>query len=509
MTKSKKTAGEGLDGQRITKSKKPASAVNSASGEIDGKVDKPEIIEESRNVENDLNLILESKFSKSNKTQQIEYKIDQLPELQKNTASEVLLLFKDQDYEISDKFKFEIIQEKNLQELLIRTQNLSLCLKTFSDKRDPAALRIIKNKSLNSTREFHIFKKLASKHSLLSRFAFPQLAEEIFSSTIFKKSDCIIQIQAAAFFAKNGINPTKIISHLDNVTEHFNNQDENFQIEIFRGLRKWHIESVYHFLSHIDGDRLRIDFCKIIIEELTLDEILCFFNWKNADSKFSKIGIYKRIIYPYLDNFIKWGQDLESLLLLWPYLIQPENGFELVVLKTKFKGLIGKNGILPESLRDGSVPLLQREIQEAKDSLNTLKRELTGTQEKLTLSLKIQEEISSELEELRTFKRENIRDVMIAHESVERQLRIDLLRDLVPIFEKALSSEKAPDIISMLEDLKIEVVGTLNQKVRWNPSICESLTGAELSEGVVVKTGFTWFTGKEVVPLRRMLLKPE
>ena len=79
----------------------------------------------------------------------------------------------------------------------------------------------------------------------------------------------------------------------------------------------------------------------------------------------------------------------------------------------------------------------------------------------------------------------------------------------MPAFEKALTSDAQGEVSRILEDYKIEKVGNVGQKIRWNALICESLTGEEIFEGIVVKTGFTWFDGKEVVPLRRMLLKSE
>ena len=138
-----------------------------------------------------------------------------------------------------------------------------------------------------------------------------------------------------------------------------------------------------------------------------------------------------------------------------------------------------------------------------------LKKEFEEINAKLSLSVESKAKLEIEIDEIRASKKENTLDALNAQESIERQIKIDLLRSLVPTFEKALSGESAPEISKLLEEQKIEMVGVLNQKIRWNQTICESLTGLEISEGIVVKTGFTWFTGKEVVPLRRMLLKPE
>ena len=129
--------------------------------------------------------------------------------------------------------------------------------------------------------------------------------------------------------------------------------------------------------------------------------------------------------------------------------------------------------------------------------------------QKLNVLIKENEEIRADLDEVRVTRLENSREARAAQEAIERQIRIDTLRDLIPAIERALISDVQNEILHILEEQGIEMVGRVGQKIRWNSQICESLTGEEISEGLVVKTGFTWFDGKEIVPLRRMLLKSE
>ena len=194
---------------------------------------------------------------------------------------------------------------------------------------------------------------------------------------------------------------------------------------------------------------------------------------------------------------------------LWPYLANPEYGFNLSEIKVKFKHLIAKNGYLEESLRDGAVPELQSEIQVLKDNLQVAEKRAEDVSQKLNVLIKENEEIRADLDEVRVTRLENSREARAAQEAIERQIRIDTLRDLIPAIERALISDEQNEILHILEEQGIEMVGRVGQKIRWNSQICESLTGEEISEGLVVKTGFTWFDGKEIVPLRRMLLKSE
>ena len=464
---------------------------------------------ESSSAHLDLNQALLAEFHKQGSKGEIQLAIDLLSPDLRITASEIIIASRDSSYEVSDKFKIEDISIVNIEYLLDRTRNLSIGLSAYSVHKNQRALRLIKSSSLSSLIDFQKFSRLASKQYLVSRFMFPQLVEEMTTSAAFKKADCLVKVQAAAYFAKNEINPERILSTIGNITIQFNEQDDQFQLEIYSNLRKFKVEAAFQFLSHIDSDRIRYQLCEQIIESLKVREVVGFFVWDNPDAGFGKIGIFKRIIAPYIVNFMKWNNNLEDLLLLWPYLSNPENGVKQSELKVKFKQLISKSGHLQESLRDEAIPVLQNELQETKDALEKLKTDFKEINKNLSLSEEFTTKLVAELEDMRATKKENAVGALSAQESIERQIKIDLLRSLVPVFEKALSCESAPEISKLLEEERIEMVGVLNQKVRWNPTICESLTGIELTEGIVVKTGFTWFTGKEVVPLRRMLLKPE
>ncbi len=457
----------------------------------------------------DLNELLTSLLIKSENEDMSSEALDQLPQELQSTASEFAQLLWNYDFEISEKFKIELLSREVLDELLLRTENLSLSLKAYSHQKNTNALKIIKLSSFSSLENLDKFIKLLSKQYLVQKEILPMLADEITSSTAFKKAGFNLQIKTISSLARKKVDPSKAITVLGNVTTEFNEQDESFQLQVIENLRKWDISCVYQFLTHIDSDRIRVALCKHLAENLTPIEIAKYFVWQNPDSNLSKVGVFKRIVTPAIENFMKWNNKLEDLLILWPHLVNPENGFSLSQSKVKFKNLIGKSGYLAESLRDDSVPLLQDQLQVAQDALISLQGHTEDLGKKLNALQVMNEEISQELTDLRKERQENSREALAAHEAIERQIKVDLLRQLIPFFELALSGEGHEEFMKILEHQRIEMVGRVGQKIRWNPQICESLTGVEIAEGIIVKTGFTWFSGKEVVPLRRMLVKPE
>lgn len=456
-----------------------------------------------------VNDLIEMALSKQQTIIDIQVNLDSLPSDQKVTGAEILQMLSKPDFDLTDKFKTDLISVENLDQMLTKTQNLSLAFLAFSNHRNQKALRIIKNKSLTTLIDFERFKKLSIKSYLVPRHMFTYLADEIVASSTYKKSQVRIQLEVISFFANQSIDPTKLIAGLENITSEYNKEDEAFQNRYIESLRRFSVCSVYQFLGHLDSERIRVALCNKIIQDLSVKEIAEFFTWTDPEPNFSKIGLYKRIIVPSIENFIKWNNSLEDLLYLWPHLTNPEYGFNLSELKVKYKQLISKSGYLAESLRDGAVPVLQSEVRSLKDSLRVAEKRSEDLSQKLSVLIKVNEEIKSDLDEVRVTRLENSRDSKAAQEAIERQIKIDTLRGLIPTMERALASDAQAEILPILEEQGIEMIGRVGQKIRWNSQICESLTGEEISEGLVVKTGFTWFDGKETVPLRRMLLKSE
>lgn len=456
-----------------------------------------------------INELIEIALSMPKTIIDIQVNLDSLPTDQKVTGAEILQILSKPNFDVTDKFKSDLISVENLDQMLTKTQNLSLAFLAFSNHRNQKALRIIKSKSLTTLIDFERFKKLSIKSYLIPRHMFTYLADEIVASSTYKKSQVRIQLEVISFFANQGIDPTKMIAGLENITSEFNKEDEAFQNRYIESLRRFSVCSVFQFLGHLDSERIRVALCNKIIQDLSVQEIAEFFTWTDPEPSFSKIGLYKRIIVPSIENLIKWNISLEDLLYLWPHLTNPDYGFNLSELKVKFKQLISKSGYLAESLRDGAVPVLQSEVQFLKDSLQVAEKRAEDLSQKLSVLIKVNEEIKSDLDEVRVTRLENSRESKAAQEAIERQIKIDTLRGLIPTMERALASDAKDEILRILEEQGIEMIGRVGQKIRWNSQICESLTGEEISEGLVVKTGFTWFDGKETVPLRRMLLKSE
>jgi hypothetical protein len=207
-------------------------------------------------------------------------------------------------------------------------------------------------------------------------------------------------------------------------------------------------------------------------------------------------------IEPRLKEIISNAQSLESILPL--LLVGPQlknfGLFDLITEKTK--ELLGKKEELAILLED---PFL-RDIEFKNDQLSRL-----VDKQKVDL-LDFENELRSSKAQIEKLKKminvseeRNIgeaRNEIDTRAQRDRQIRVDIYKDLIKVFEKDLN---ASNII--LENFGLEQLGIVSEKFAWDHEICESITRETLTEGLVVKPGYIWWDGNSKVVIRRVLLK--
>ena len=147
-----------------------------------------------------VNELIQIALSMPKTTTEIKVNLESMPLDQKSTSGEILQLLSKPDYEITDKFQADFISIENLDALLNKTQNMSLALTSFSNHRNQKALRIIKSNSLTTLIEFERFTKLSTRNFLVPRHMFNHIADQIIASSVYKKSQIRIQLEAISFF---------------------------------------------------------------------------------------------------------------------------------------------------------------------------------------------------------------------------------------------------------------------------------------------------------------------
>lgn len=435
--------------------------------------------------------------------------LSQLNTEQKSALSELKVVLEEIDYEVSEKFKLKLFEAATLDAIISRTKNLSIALKSFDKYEDTQSLKVISTTLLRSAGDFDKYSRLLLKKSLYPRTKLQHIKLELQDLSFYKKSPFEIQMKVISFFASQGIDPTKDIVLLPIVSSEFNNHTEDGQVEVINGLRSYGFGSLIHFLTHIDMDKVRINVLNLLRNSISAQDLYVYHNWKNPDTNLSTANLFIKVIKPACESFIQKNNSLEDLLLAWPMLVNPANNLELTSIRVKFKSLVAKENHLAQSLQDPALPMLQDQVLKLREELGESSKLGLQLQSKIQTQIDINGEVTEQLLELKRKRIESSKENLTGREALEKQIKIDQLRELMPLFDFVSNSLDAASAVKALESVGIEVIGKIGQKTRWNASLCESLTGEEMDEGTVVRQGYTWFSGKEVIPLRRMLLKSE
>jgi hypothetical protein len=428
---------------------------------------------------------------------------------QKAAFEELKLATFSTDYEVTDQFKIKLFEAITLDKINSQIKNISIALKCFASKEDSISLRIIANQLLKSEKDFNNLSKQISRQSLFPRTKLYHLKESIQELAAYKKAGVPIQIKFIAFFAHHGIDPTKNIKSLANLTKEFNSLTEDSQIEVLTNLRSWDFNSVIQFFTHLDAENIRINVLNLMRSSITPYELYKFYKWQNPDSNLNTESFFLKIVKPSCETFFKQNSSLEDLLLIWPLIVDPKYKFDLNSIRVKFKSLVNRENYLAESLQDPALPKLQDELFRTREDLKISENTREDLQNRIKVATLRENQILEELSELKKKRIENSKENLSGVNAMERQTKIDQIREFLPLLDLVSTSLDNSEILKILESIGIEVIGRVGQKAKWNSLFCESLAGDEMAEGVVVRSGYTWFSGKEVIPVRRMLLKSE
>jgi hypothetical protein len=428
---------------------------------------------------------------------------------QKAIFDELKLAFLNSNHEVTDKFKIKVFELNTLEKINSTLKNFSIALKSFANNEDLASLKIIANKLLQSEKDFDEFSKQVSRQSLFPRNRLALLKQGLQDLSVYKKSHVGTQIKLIAFFSSHGIDPTKNLSSLDNVTKDFNSLNEESQIGILNGLREWSFDSVIHLLTHVDVEKMRISVLNVLRNTITPEELYKFYKWRSPDPSLSTDNIFVKIIRPSCEMLLQRNTNLEDLLLVWPLVVKPEFEFDLNMVRVKFKTLVNKENYLAESLKDPAMPILQDELFKARENLRIADENQKDLYSQIHILTSRENEMVEELAVLKKKRIESSKENLSGMDALERQLKVDQIREFIPLLDIVLAASDNSEILRILESVGIEVIGVVGQKAKWNSLFCESLTGEEISQGVVARQGYTWFSGKEVIPVRRMLLRSE
>ena len=437
-------------------------------------------------------------FSKTDKSKILE-SIDKVWKRDLLICQELLNCSRDNHYKISSKVKLTTLSIQNIQTIVKNTDNHSLliaCLHLVFDEKSFLYIYEKMNK-LGLLDDLYHFLYQHRKVSNVNTYLYAILLSDTYNETtaesfkfaLFTLTLNLINNDSLLLEQMKKDRTSKIVGNLKPVE-----MQKLIDVFIYGGAL-----SISELILSQNVETVSIEFVRNLRAKLSSLLIIEILKSENISRSTKHLSLF---IEPRLKEIISNAQSLESILPL--LLVGPQlknfGLFDLITEKTK--ELLGKKEELAILLED---PFL-RDIEFKNDQLSQLvdkqKVDLLDFENELRSSKVQIEKLKKMINVSEERNMGEARNEIDTRAQRDRQIRVDIYKDLIKVFEKDLN---ASNII--LEDFGLEQLGIVSEKFTWDQEICESITRETLTEGLVVKPGYIWWDGNSKVVIRRVLLK--
>ena len=392
-------------------------------------------------------------------------------------------------------------------EILKWSQNPLLAIQLWGENSTSQLLKSLANLIKQNPEKAPIIFEAASKSTVLAKRKRMSLAYELSDLLDVTTLPSSLIIEFLIYLASNEINLTNHLLKLEYIEDSFNKLDDSAQAKFLLNLKKFHYEDFLLFFSRLEIPKVRVALLREVRASMTIEEVRKFYEWKNPTPKFSTVGLETKVIKWTVEEKLKHSNALPELLALWPLISKAENGYDLPKFQEKLFEEMARENPLAVSMRNPELGKLKKANDELVESVRKLNESLARLEENRDRLTEAINEANRDITGLRNRIAEMSKGDQIGLEARDNQIRIDLLRSLLPVLQKAVEAANAAEIFELLEKANIDKVGKPGARIPWNADSCESLTG-EVSEIVeVVESGFTWFNGTQTINLKRILVK--
>jgi len=282
-------------------------------------------------------------------------------------------------------------------------------------------------------------------------------------------------------------------------------------LQISQLLRKLHRDRMHfiEFLVHIEIEKSaksKLAPVQKMIDGVTSEDILAYIvSGKKVMSRMFLESLFLESLQNKLDS----TRTIEDCLSY--YLIEANypNFFTGDRIKRSWKRVQITEAGLIEKFQNDDLNRLKNELEEKTDEISQKTLSLDEANSRLKANQLELEKNRNALLILEDRLRERVSDQSSGNNAIERQIRINQLRVVVEVLESEISSGSNSRIVPALEKIGIKRIGEPGEKINWDSLVCESITGVEIANPVVIKPGYTWSNDGDMSVLVKALVKPQ
>ena len=435
--------------------------------------------------------------------------INRLPDSDLEIAAEIRNAFLNHEYQIKKRIKLESVDAQKLHKLVKLSTNGSFLTEIFIRFHGSPIGDLALNRILREIKKYPEFSQILEIESKKSHFQ-----NLLLNLAALLKSNTDDYRELRWWLLLHISEPNLIQFTRSSTWMTLKGKSEELfklpGIQLSQILRKISKDRVIflEFLIHLEiekSSKSKIVLLKKVLEGVFVEDLLAliFVAKKEINRNFIEI-----LFIESLQNKLDLTRTLEGCLPF--YLLDGiyPNIFGGDRIKRSWKRVqLAENGLV-EKFRSDDVNRLSNDLEqltgeflEKKIEIEDLTARLKATQNELQKSRLAQQNLEERL-------RERVSGQNSGNLAIERQIRINQLRSVVEVLEPEISKENGSRIPLALERIGIKRIGIPGETLDWDSSICESITGMEILNPMVIKSGYTWTEGGDISVLIKALVKP-
>jgi len=428
-------------------------------------------------------------------------------------AREILSAISDSNSRPSVKFKVEKIPPDSLQKLLKRVQNpffltALLCSSATANELKKSILACLGKSEIDvETCEYVIKKLKAIKERSTKSLVWNELLRTAFLLNGAWKVHQLRFIEWSLDEELKPDEPFDAFRGLTSAAEDFRDLDTSHKNRIFKKLVAIDMPLYLSFLvttamnspsredveRHLGKEKLRFLHAFLDMKKSAISHGI-----QELENKYAK-GILKST----LDQLMTFEE-------LLPFILKSSLLVDLVPADTLPRAVARvyrRGDELSQLFADKRVAQLESKLADQASELNDTRAQLEAERMRANSSesavVELQRVLAGYEERLRT----QMQSENVGGEAVRASARAELLSSLVDFLDPLAQGDGGLALEKALQKFGLQRLGEPGLSYAWNPELCETLTGEPLSEGLVIRSGYTWMGDGKTIVVRRVLLK--
>lgn len=302
-------------------------------------------------------------------------------------------------------------------------------------------------------------------------------------------------------------NANLVFISLNMASEQFQKLESPAKNRIYRKLLEIDFQIFWPFLIHIARDSISETALESIINNKMHEVLIAYFRNRHVYSGPWLNHFELKLISPLLKKHIDSIMSISKLL---PFLADFQTITRLLPAETLPRAInrcYNKKDELAELFGDPRVSTLEHRLHDTKTELMSTKEELENSKSRIVETESRALEFERALSNLESQLRDRVSTDSAGSAATVQKGKVELLKALLAEIDYILNSDDGFGLRRSLQKLGITKLGTPHESFIWDSETCESLTGDSMSQGIVVRSGYTWTEGSRKTLIVRVLLK--